>query len=100
MPTEIRVALATEGRPESRRAPFLHALGREARRICSSICFFGCPILHVVCEGGACILPIVDDLLPPRQFLYAFRHAPAVQFLKTHSHMVSRSYPDNRKTHG
>jgi hypothetical protein len=59
---------------------------------------FGSPTLRF--KGGSCILQIVDDLLPPRQFLYALRHPPAVQFLKTHSHMVSRPYPDHRKIHG
>ena len=55
---------------------------------------------RVVFKGGSCVLRIVDDLLPPSQFLYALRHTPAVQFLKAHSHMVSGPYPDHRKIHG
>lgn len=67
------------------RAPSLRALGREARGICFSP-FRGAPPSLM--------------LLPPSQFLYALRHAPAVQLPKAHSHMVSGPYPDNRKIHG
>ena len=76
----------------------------DRRGICFSLFRVPYPLAlslrRVVFKGGSCVLRIVDDLLPPSQFLYALRHTPAVQFLKAHSHMVSRPYPDHRKIHG
>jgi len=82
----------------------MRALGPEARGICFSLFRVPHPLAvslrRVILKGWSCVLRIVDDLLPPSQFLDVLRHVPAIQFLKAHSHMVSRPDPDNRKIHG
>lgn len=37
--------------------------------------------------------------MPRGQFLDALGHSPAIQFVKTHAHMVPRTYTNNRKFH-